>query len=65
MERIYLRVTKDEYELPTAVARTISEMSRITGKSCETIASQVCRRRLYGVKSEFVGVDVEEESEEE
>ncbi len=41
MERIYLRTTLDELELPIAVAGSVSELSRLTGTSEGTIRSSI------------------------
>lgn len=58
----YMLVTDDKYELPVAIADTITELARITGKNRKTIASVLSRKRkdTYG-KSIYVEVDLDDE----
>ena len=41
---VYMMVTKDKYELPIAVADSISELSQITGFRKQTISETMCRK---------------------
>ena len=38
---VYMKVTRDEYELPIAIADTVGELARMTGASKETIFSNI------------------------
>lgn len=49
----YLAVTADKYELPLAVACTMSELARITGYTVGTISASLYRNEsgmLRGIK---------------
>jgi hypothetical protein len=41
---VYMMVTKDKYELPIAVADSVSELSKITGYKRQTISETMCRK---------------------
>ena len=43
MKTLWLKVTRDEYELPVAVADTITELAEMCGVMRGTIASQMSR----------------------
>lgn len=58
---IYMKVTKDEYELPIAVADSVKELSQITGNKSGTIKSSISQAKKNGGKSQYVKVNVEEE----
>lgn len=62
MMKIYMQVTKDEYELPLAVATNPAELSRITGKSIGAIQRAISRHR-QGIKSGFVKVVIDDTEE--
>ena len=40
---LYLKTSKDEYELPEIVADSIQELARKTGKSAGSIATMISR----------------------
>lgn len=42
MNCVYMEVSKDEYELPIAIADTLSELSAITGETKNNINSSIC-----------------------
>lgn len=42
---VYMKVTKDEFELPLAVADTPTELARITGDNLGTINSTLSRAK--------------------
>lgn len=49
---LYMKVTKDEYELPVAVAETKAELARMLGRSRECVQSaffhaKKCKRPTY------------------
>ena len=60
MKVIWMKITKDEYELPVAVADTAAELARMLNVSVDTIYSATSRRRNRGDKTAFIKVEVEE-----
>lgn len=40
---VYMKVTKDELELPVAVAETVKELSIMTGRSINAIRSSISK----------------------
>ena len=60
MKVIWMKITKDEYELPVAVADTAAELARMLNVSVDTIYSATSRRRNHGDKTAFVKVEVDE-----
>lgn len=61
---VYMKVTKDEYELPMAVADSVSLLARKLGISKSTIESTMSNARKYGYKCPYVKVELEEEDDE-
>ena len=59
---VYMKVTKDKYELPEAVANNIPELARICQVSITAIASAISRTKRFGSKSQFIKVDVSKEA---
>lgn len=55
--RLIMQVTTDKYELPLAIARSISDMSRISGVRYDTIYNSL-RNNCRGYKYKFVYVEV-------
>ena len=43
--KLYLRTTKDKYELPVAVAESLSELSRMTGHTKNVISSAISKKQ--------------------
>lgn len=63
MNCVYMEVTKDKYELPVAIADTISELSQITGASNNTISSTISHGKYNKDKykhSKFIKVVFED-----
>lgn len=52
---LWLKVTKDEYQLPLAVADTAAELARMTGVKPDSLYSMRC----HGAK-EYIKVEVED-----
>ena len=61
---LYMKVTKDEYELPVAVADSISLLARMLGISKKTIESSMSKSRHLGYRSVYVKVELEEDDDE-
>ena len=62
MEKLYMAVTSDEYELPMMVTNNIDELARVFGISALTIRSHMTKQttgKRNGVK--FVRVVFDEE----
>jgi hypothetical protein len=51
-----MKVTKDKYELPIAVAETVGELARMTGKTRGTIANALSRSRKSGGECQYIKV---------
>lgn len=61
---LYIKVTKDKYELPLAVAGSVAELARITGANENTIRSIICRyEKGQKKRSIYQRVEVEDEVE--
>ena len=43
--KVYMKVTRDRYELPIAIADSVVELARITGSNVVTIRSALCHQR--------------------
>ena len=54
--KLYVKTTKDEFELPLAVARSAHELARMTGTDYHTIMSSIS----HGYKG-WYRVEVEDE----
>lgn len=64
---VYMKVTRDKYELPIAIADTVGELAKMTGASKETIFSNISHQKSGRIKNGSykridIG-DVEEEGE--
>ena len=55
---IYIMVTKDEYELPMAIADTVKELSVMTGKSESDIRSGISKQK-QGYRSRFYKIETD------
>lgn len=56
----WLKVTKDKYELPLAVADTKAELAHILGIKTKTITEEMSRSKSKGRLCQYVKVDKEE-----
>jgi len=62
MKKLYIAVSKDEYELPIAVADTPTELARMVGVSRKTIYNQLNRSRHGKIKQAiYKAVEVDDE----
>lgn len=59
----WLKVTHDEYELPVAVATTVSELGKILNISSNDICASMTRSRKYGWWSPYRKVERNEDEE--
>ncbi|MFI3171421.1 MAG: hypothetical protein R3Y58_03480 [Eubacteriales bacterium] len=62
MSYYYMTVTPDEYELPIAVAESVTELSEILGISCNSISTALSRG-LSGKKWGFKIIKIEKREE--
>ena len=60
--KLYLRVTKDKYELPVAVADSPRELAKMTGVSRDTILSSLSHVKDGRIRNSiYKMVEVEDE----
>lgn len=60
---VYMRVSKDRYELPLAIADTIKELAIICGVSPNLISSCISQSKRKGYSSEYKKVIISEEAD--
>lgn len=61
-DEVWMKVTRDKFQLPIAVADSIRELSQITGHSEDTIRSSISHQKHGRIKrSSFIRVSMEEE----
>lgn len=61
MEVVYMKVTKDKYELPVAVADTADALAKICGVSVSTVRSSITREKKGFVNSSYKKVIIDDE----
>ena len=61
---VYMKITRDEYELPVAVADSAAELSRILGLSVNTVRNAIGNARRRIGQSQYIRVDVGTEESE-
>lgn len=58
---VYMKVTRDKYELPIAVADSVRELSRMTGATENSIWSNITHQKTGEIKhGSFKRVDIGE-----
>lgn len=60
-ETYYMEITKDEFELPVAVAETTAELARIRGVAPNTIKSVMYHAKKNKSKCKYIKVVMDEE----
>ena len=59
---LYMKITRDEYELPLAVAETKAELARMLGIERGKVRSAFAKVKKYGYKhSTYVVVEVDDD----
>lgn len=59
---VWMLVTKDEFELPVAIADTAKELARICGVSNRTVISGALRSKSGKVKkSRYIKVEIDDD----
>ena len=62
---LYMKVSKDEYELPEAVAESIKERAVLQGVTENSIHIAFSRERNHGVKNRYVIVEIDDEEDDD
>lgn len=55
---VYMQVTKDEYELPLAVADSIPKLAEMVGVKTQSIYDSMKNAKKYGRKTPYKKVDI-------
>lgn len=58
---VYMKVTKDKYELPVAIADTALELAEICGTTRTNILSAIINAKKRGQNSVYKKVEIEED----
>lgn len=59
---VYMKITRDEYELPLAIANSAAELARILGLKPKTVINSMSRARTGRRHStQYIRVNVSEE----
>ena len=61
MQAIYMKVTKDEYELPVAVADSLAELARMLGIKPQSIYDSMSHVKSRGSWSPYIRVEIGDE----
>ena len=64
MSTIWLKVSRDKYELPEVVAGSIQELAWRCGVKTTSIYSSISHYKKEGWRPKYVKVDVEEDDNE-
>lgn len=60
--KVYMKVTRDEYELPLAIADTPAELAEMTGASKNTIFSNIAHQKDGTIRNgSFKAVEIDED----
>lgn len=62
---IWMKISDDKYELPVAVADTVTELAQICGITKETIIAQRSRQKRKGTSCRYLKIEVEDDEEQE
>lgn len=57
---IYMQVTKDEYELPLAIADSIPKLAEMVGVKTQSIYDSMKNAKKLGRKTQYKKVDIGE-----
>ena len=58
---VYMKVSRDEYQLPVAVADTMSELARMCGVTISNISHALKDSVVKGRKSDYLKVEVDDD----
>lgn len=62
MATVYMKVTKDEYELPVAIADSIAELAKMLGVTRQHIYDSMRHAKQRGHKTPYIKVEIEKEN---
>lgn len=62
---VYMEVTKDEYELPVAVADSVTELARLVGIGKSGVSKGISYAEKYGARCKYVKVVLEDDEYED
>ena len=66
MTKLYMKVSKDKYQLPEAVSDSVKELAEMCGESPRIVSSLASKERAGKHKnSPFIRVDIEEGEDDE
>lgn len=57
--KLYMLVTKDEYELPLCVAGSLDELAEMVHSTKNSIASAISHAKQKGKKCKYVKVEID------
>lgn len=60
MEKVYMKITKDKYELPIAVASTPDELAKICGTTRNAIMSSISKANIGIIRPRYIRVRIED-----
>jgi hypothetical protein len=60
---VYMKVTKDEYELPIAVADTIPKLAEMVGAKKQNIYDSMKNAKKLGRRTQYKKVDIGDDEE--
>lgn len=63
MSVLYMKVSKDKYELPEAVAESIKEMAVLQKTTPNAIHRAFSLERVHGIKSRYIMVEIDDDEE--
>lgn len=63
MSVLYMKVSRDKYELPEAVAGTIRELAKLLGVKTNTVHHYFYLQNKYGMNCGYVKVEVDDEED--
>lgn len=58
---LYMKVTRDEFELPVAVADSVAELAKMLGIKPNTVSRSLSRQKCHGRKSCYRKVEIIED----
>lgn len=60
MEKVYMEITRDKYELPIAVASNAEELARICGTTKNAIMSSISKGNIGFIRPRYIRVQIED-----
>lgn len=60
---LYMKITRDEYELPVAVADSVIELAKMLGVKPNTISRSLSRQKKHERKSCYKRIEITEDEQ--